>query len=215
MREFNDVDFEISKILFERVKKSKLDTITYNELSKEVKKRTGETVHQNLAMSHKLGKIINVCIRLGVPIITAKVVNKETGYPGPGFRTEALKYRPEYESMTDYEAWSKEMQMIYEWTDWTPFEKFINGVLLEDIEPAKIHAVRSNYKQTEVQEPSVEQTLLYIEGEIDVVTYEVRARNVKAREKCIEHHDAICACCSINLGELYGKEFEKKIHSII
>lgn len=58
---------------------------------------------------------------------------------------------------------------------------------------------------------------LYEEGRKRRIESSIYERNPEAREKCIEHHGAICAVCGFEASAVYGDEFAGKIevHHIV
>jgi len=222
-------DIAVSKVMYEEFCIGNTSKLEYGELSAKVEKLTGERIDPHFGLRPILARIMQICMDLNLPILTAKIVEKKTQFPAPGFRNEAVKirYRPEYESMSDNEAAKSEWKLIREQRDWTPFYEFISGVSIDNIKPAKKNTeginedkpnnqfpVPSETKSTQITPPFSGdlQVQLYIEGELGVVSYENRSRNEKARKKCIELLGTTCVACNVSLGDVYGDQFAHKIH---
>jgi len=228
MFEFTNVDMEVTKILYEQFCIGNTKNLEYGELSSHIKNRIGVVVNPHFGLSSSLGKVINICVYLNLPVLSAKIVYKDTQFPGPGFRKEVVKsgYRPEYAKMDDKEAARNEWRLIRECKDWTPLHKFIEGTSLENIKPAKsvpilplveqektsADRLSPNHEHQDTTHLDEAKEELYVEGELEVGTYENRSRNSKARMKCIELNGTTCVACKRNLGEIYGEEFSDKIH---
>jgi len=223
-------DIEVAKVLYDEFCVGKTMRLEYGELSKKVYEKTGIDIDPHYGLKPILVKMIEICIFLGLPLLSAKIVDKKSQFPSGGFRKEAVRvgYRPEYANMTDRDAARNEWTLIRECKDWASFAKFINGIPLTEIEPIKFESLEktehndnvSNFDQTETLHEDtvtdvslkVEQVQLYIEGELETVTYENRSRNENARKKCIELNGSTCIICKSNLGDIYGEQFSDKIH---
>lgn len=53
---------------------------------------------------------------------------------------------------------------------------------------------------------------LYIEGVLEEVFNNKYERNQQARQKCIKHYGTKCKICGFDFAEVYGNQFEGKIH---
>ncbi len=52
----------------------------------------------------------------------------------------------------------------------------------------------------------------FIEGSVKQIFVNAYERNTKARKSCLKFHGTKCAICGFDFGEIYGSEFEGKIH---
>jgi len=224
------IDIEVAKVLYDEFCVGNTSKLEYGELSKKVNEKTGIDIDPHFGLAPILAKMIEICMFLRLPLLSAKIVDKKSQFPSGGFRKKVVKvgYRPEYANMTDKDAAKNEWKLIRECKDWTAFAKFINGTPLIEIKPIKSESsektenndIVANFEQTAtLREDSVidvslkvEQVQLYIEGELETVIYENRSRNENARKKCIELNGTTCIICKTNLGDIYGEQFSDKIH---
>lgn len=74
----------IAQILVEYVKKNQIK-LEYGELSKILNDRFGLDVDKHFGLKHYFDKISRKCHELGLPLISAVVVSKDTQKPSSGF----------------------------------------------------------------------------------------------------------------------------------
>ncbi len=80
--------------------------ITYSELCAKLEGRWADTNPHDPYVAEALGEIAGRCLAAGLPPLSAIVVGKERGYPGPGYFTAA---HPEIEDeIEQMRAWDKD-----------------------------------------------------------------------------------------------------------
>lgn len=88
---------------------SERQTITYSELSRET--TSIPLGPHDFAMSWMLGEVSEEEHEAGRPLLSALVVYKETGFPGPGFYDLAIRLG---RKVTDRDSfWVNELQTIF------------------------------------------------------------------------------------------------------
>lgn len=125
-----DIEIELAKYLLEKVENGKYpSTYTYKEAALELEKRLGRPVNAHFGLRHPLGKVLELCFDLRLPLLSA-LLYKNTGGKrqgaGEGFYTLAREYKPQYRDMTPFDAWKQELALIRACKDWTPLRNYLD-----------------------------------------------------------------------------------------
>ncbi len=88
-------------------------TIYYEELAKRVKPRM---FHRNIG--RPIGEVSRLCHELGLPLLSAKVINKDTNTAGTGFYPLYKMYGIETNGLSEYDLFKQELKKIRECTEW-------------------------------------------------------------------------------------------------
>ena len=174
--------------------------ISYSDLSNMTESKPSPYYEMN-----KLLDAINRrCNHLGLPSISAMVVNKGTDLPGEGFRQlciDAFGYAP---SMTLEEIVDAELKKIQECDSW--------GKLADSL---GIKMPYDGSKLPEEMEEEVEAPI--VEGAKRTITVNSYERDPRAKKKCKEYYlkkdgRITCQVCGFDFGKVYGPEYDNMIH---
>lgn len=174
--------------------------ITYSDLSNMTESKPSPYYEMN-----KLLDAINRrCNHLGLPSISAMVVNKGTGLPGEGFRQlciDAFGYDP---SMTLEEIVDAELIKIEQCDSW--------GKLADSL------GIEISYDDSKLpEEMDEEEGEPIIEGAKRTITVNSYERDPRAKKKCKEYYlkrdgRVTCQICGFDFGKVYGPEYDNMIH---
>lgn len=95
------------------------EPITYGDLAEAVGEMRGETMAAD-GFAHALGRIQGYCKELGLPILPAMVVNKESWLPGPGFMEAYEDVFPGASAVREEVIVKGEQVCCAEREDWQP-----------------------------------------------------------------------------------------------
>lgn len=174
---------------------------TYGELSDMTRSKPSPYYEMRML----LDAINKRCDKLGLPYISAMVVNKSTGLPGEGFRDLCIDYFGYDPEMTTEEIFEEELDRIGKCDEWYKLADYL-GIEMpaEDEEPLP----------EEVEEVPGEPI---IEGAKKTITVNSYERDPKAKKLCKDYYmkrdgRITCQVCGFNFGEVYGPEYANKIH---
>jgi hypothetical protein len=234
MIKLKDIDRALADILLENVLNHK-GKPTYTEVAKELSKRLSKDINPHYSLANPLGNVSSLCFELGLPLLSARVVYKNTTdmkVIGDGFKSLASTYRPEYKNMDSVEVWKNELRLIRECSHWHRLREYLDCVSIDvilsretistttedtldtscNIEGRPIQSMPQSNASEPIFPDEVDTFTEIQEGCVKVVTVNVHERNPAARQKCIDYYGTICAVCGIDLGNIYGVEFSGKIH---
>ena len=123
-----DIDIELAKFLLEKVdgKKSTF-TYTYKETAEALSKRLGREINPHFGLRYPLGRIMELCCELDLPIIT--VLGRHAGKKesvGEGFYSLACDLRPEYKKLSPDAVLKKERERVQQCEDWSALRDYLN-----------------------------------------------------------------------------------------
>ena len=128
MQGWKDVDIELAKFLLEKVDgKANSFTYTYKDTAEALSEKLGRPINPHFGLRYPLGRIMERCFDLGLPLITVLVRHsgkKES--VGEGFYSLACELQPEYKKLTPEEALKKERLRVRECKDWSPLRDYLN-----------------------------------------------------------------------------------------
>ena len=168
-------------------------TIEYGQLSK----LTGQSTR---LIGSDIGELSKHCYRLGLPLISVMVVNKETHYCGSGFfdLCNELNVHPEYKSKMA-KMFDICMKEVKECSEWYKLADYM-GIQVNGLRPFEDPIIKSAQKER-------------IEGSLVQVNATVYERDPKLREECLRIHGTSCKICGFNAAKIYGNEFAGRIHA--
>ena len=125
------IDKEITAGILSALKGGK-KTVTYGELSRDIKAHTGRYVDPFTGFSRPLGNIQTYCFDCGVPCLSSVVVNKSgQQVPGQGFLSRYQEIHPEdHRSIED--ILQSEQERCASQEDWSPLLEYC-GIASESI----------------------------------------------------------------------------------
>jgi MoxR-like ATPase len=92
-------------------------TITYGELSRDIKAHTGRDINPHIGFNYPLGRIQTYCLDCGTPCLSAVVVN-QSKVPGSGFADCYRTINPD-DDRADAEILAEEQERCATWHDWS------------------------------------------------------------------------------------------------
>lgn len=129
-----------------------------------------------------LSHIGHKCIELGLPIITVLVVYKSNGLVGDGYD----EFEPDFKNNPDLVEAEKER--VYNNKSWVG--------LSDDI--IEIDGIWTN-------------DIVSKEGNVFCQKRNMRVRDIKLRNECLEKKGKVCAVCGFDATKVYGKKFSELI----
>ncbi|MBQ9460372.1 MAG: HNH endonuclease [Clostridia bacterium] len=184
-----------AKVLLECIAKGEF-TITY----KKMNEKTGIPVHKpgNDVGTH-VGEVSKLCHQLGLPLISVMVVKIETNMCGDGFYDLCIKLNvhPEYKDSME-KMMEACMNDVKECKQWHILADEI-GLVIDGIN--KPIDTLPETVQTET-----------VEGALIQITATAYERDPALRNECLSIHGTKCKICGFDAAQIYGKEFEGKIH---
>lgn len=92
-------------------------TITYGELSRDIKAHTGRDINPHMGFNYPLGRIQTYCLDCGAPCLSAVVVNQNQ-IPGSGFADCYRTINPD-DDRADAEILAEEQERCATRHDWS------------------------------------------------------------------------------------------------
>lgn len=190
MVELTELQIKLAEQLLISVKK-KEPYVTYSELAARV---TPPIHHRNIGKN--IGQISVLCHELGLPLLSAKVINKNTETAGEGFYAlYQMLGIPTY-GKTELELYNAERKAIRECQEWYRLEDYLGlSIGLE-------HPYREPIEET--GDPFETVVLPKSEGkkkEYYITKYE---RDPKNRRNAIKIHGLKCMICGFDFEAFYG-----------
>ena len=119
MIKLNQTQKELAELLLKSVR-DKIIHYTYKDIAKAI---PSELYHRQVG--YNIGEVSKLCHELGLPLLSAKVVNGNTGNAGEGFKDLAIELGYDVEGMTLSELTSREKQAIRECKDWYKLQEYL------------------------------------------------------------------------------------------
>ncbi|MBQ3704126.1 MAG: HNH endonuclease [Oscillospiraceae bacterium] len=117
----NDIEKEVVEALLQVISE-KRGTITYLELSN----MTNSKPDPHTKLPKMLDNINRLCDVIGLPYISAMVINKKGGLPGPGFRELCVNTFGYDKSLKTQEIFDSEMKKIANCSEWGRLASYLN-----------------------------------------------------------------------------------------
>lgn len=171
--------------------------VTYSELAERI---TPPMHHRQVGKD--IGEISKLCHQLGLPLLSAKVINKNSNSVGDGFFGLYEELGIDVGENSEKELCRMEKAKIRECKDWYKLADYLGLDLPFD------HPIDNIYPD-EINEKEVEKL---IEGTTKRVNVNVYERNPEARKICLEKHGYDCSVCGFNFEKAYGKIGHSFIH---
>lgn len=115
----NDVQVQLAEQLLICVRNKEM-AVTYDDISKRIV--PPQNPH---GLGKPLGRVSRVCHDLGLPLISAKVINKSTKQAGEGFFGLCEELGIPTNGKSEFERWKAELAAIRSCTEWYKLEDFL------------------------------------------------------------------------------------------
>lgn len=172
-------------------------TVTYSELAGRI---VPPMHHRNVGKD--IGEISKLCHQMGLPLISAKVVNKNSQSVGNGFFGLCKELGINVGEGSERELCKQELKKIRECTEWYKLAEYLNIELNYD------HAIIEIFPD-EISENEMKQLH---EGTAKAVNVNIYERNPEARKICIKKHGCKCVVCGMDFQATYGELGKGFIH---
>ena len=196
MIELNEKEVKLAEQLLITVIK-KEPYVTYSELAERITPK----MHWRNVGKH-IGQVSKLCHQLGLPLLSAKVVNKNSRTVGDGFYGLCNELGIEVGNASERDLCKKEKVKIRECNKWYILSEYL-GLNLDFKKP---------YCEIYPDEITSKDNVIIHEGAIKKVLINQYERNPIARNACISKHGCSCAVCDMNFKETYGDIGEGFIH---
>jgi len=189
--------FETAKILIEKLKNAKrMEEIwlTYKDVSSHLYRYAGIRI-EPLFTKEYIGELSAICYRLGLPLISSIVINKDDLIPGPGFFKLYSDLTGRKVKKEDSEIiWLEESRKCFECEDWDR--------LLLEINPGHQNILGLNVQN--------DGDRLYKEGKERLKRHIEKERNplvIKDAKAAFfkKHGRLFCEICDFDFGKVYGE----------
>lgn len=172
--------------------------VTYSELANRI---TPPMHHRHVG--NDIGEISKLCHQLGLPLLSAKVINKNSRTVGYGFYGLCKDLGIEVGKSSEKELWKKEMAKIREFNQWYILSDYL-GLNLD---------FKKSYCEIYPDEIIAKDNIVVHEGAVKQVLINQYERNPVARNICIAKYGCSCFVCGINFRYVYGDIGENFIHT--
>ncbi len=199
-RSFGKKTIEVAEALLKLVA-NRTRVTTYGELSAMTESKPSPYYE----MRKHLDVINKRCDRLGLPHISAMVVNKNTGLPGEGFRDLCISSFGYDPAMTTQEIFDAELDKIGKCDAWCKLAESIGIAMPEGDDEVLPEEIEDEIGET------------IVEGAKKTITVNSYERDPKAKKICKDYYmkrdgRITCQVCGFDFGKVYGPEYANKIH---
>lgn len=171
--------------------------VSYSELAERI---TPPMHHRQVG--YDIGQISKLCHQLGLPLLSAKVVNKNSHTVGDGFFGLCEELGIDIGSLSEKDLCKKELAKIRESKRWYVLVDYL-GLNLNFERP---------YCEIYPDEIPSNDTAVIHEGAVKQVLVNQYERNPQARSLCIMKHGCRCSVCGLDFEEYYGEVGKDFIH---
>ena len=202
--------------------------IEYGELSKNIKKKYNIEINAHLGIKDKIGDISKICCKkLNLPMLSAVVVNnqKKDQYfqkPGKGFFVlydEINNTKIAGNPVLEEKILKQVRHDIQNCNEWYKLADYLD-IKVEGIVNDKVKNVNDENVNTSAEKDLIflesvfpdEINNNYYEGAVKSIVVNKYERNTKAKKECIKYHGTACKICGFKFSDIYGEQFENKIH---
>lgn len=119
MIKLTEVQIKLVEQLLLTIKNNEV-VIGYKELGERV---TPKVYHRNVP--HNIGEISKLCYELGLPFLSAKVVNKNTNKAGGGFYELYTSYFPDAKKLNEEQVFKEECKKIEHCKEWNKLTDYL------------------------------------------------------------------------------------------
>lgn len=169
--------------------------IHYSELAERI---TPPMHHRQVGK--EIGQVSKLCYELGLPLLSAKVINKNSHTIGDGFYGLCKEIGIATDGLSERELGKREIARIRECTEWYILSDYLHLNL--DFERPYI----------EVFPDEINESKNLVEGSVKRVLVNQYERNPEARRFCLQKYGYRCLVCGINFEEVYGDIGKGFIH---
>ncbi|MEI8128831.1 MAG: HNH endonuclease [bacterium] len=205
--QLNEVQIFLAEELLKTVANQE-PNVSYEELAKRVTLK-GINLHHR-QVGRNIGEVSKLCYELGLPLLSAKVMNKNSKIAGEGFFELYKALDPTITGDSQY-LFKKELEKIRKCTEWHKLTEYLNiKVSGISIEPKNTN----NIEDSAVFPEEVDLAQVHYEGSLKTISVNIYERNPKAKAECIKHYgsDYKCQVCGFKFSDKYGAQFKNKIH---
>ncbi len=199
----NDIQIQLTKELLKTVVELELN-VSYKDLADRVTDAGFKLHHRQVGRN--IGEISKLCHQLGLPLLSAKVMNLTSHEPGEGFLDLYKSLEPTIKGDPKY-LFKKELEKIRKCEKWYILTEYLN-IEIEGITKSK----KFDTRDFESVFPEEVNSGNYPEGAVKTVLVNKYERNSKAKNECIKFHGTQCKICGFKFSEKYGVKFQNKIH---
>lgn len=171
--------------------------VTYSELAERI---TPKMHHRQVGKD--IGEISKLCYQLGLPLLSAKVINKHSHAVGEGFFGLCKDLGIELGELSEKDLCKKEIVKIRECNQWHILADYL-GLDLNFEKP---------YCEVYPDEITPKDDTNIHEGAAKRVWVNQYERNSLARHMCIEKYGCNCFVCGMSFEDVYGDVGENFIH---
>ena len=196
LSELSDVEQQLAIILLQSV--NRISHYTYGEISEMV----NPPINPHTQLPTYLGNISKLCYELGLPLLSAKVINKDTHIAGEGFYNIYCKLNAEIKKLEPLSVWKDELLKIQLCDEWFKLSDYLG---------ANIEILVSPRLRQQIYPDDINLKILK-DGAVKTITVNAFERNPIARQRCIEKYKSKCYICGFDFAKKYGIEFSGKIH---
>lgn len=194
----NEHQKDIALELLLSLKEDSNKSVTYEYLAQ----KTNRNGKGNQSVGRSIGKISELCHKLGLPLISVMVYSKINGAPSEGFYNLYKQLTGNPDHLSENEARAIERKKVAECENWQILADYLGlDINMADNSDSNLYPdeITSGGKN-------------YPEGAKTLVTVNNYERNPQARRVCIEKFGAKCLICGFDFEKVYGKNFKGKIH---
>lgn len=199
----NDIQIQLTKELLKTVVELE-PNVSYKDLADRVTNAGFKLHHRQVGRN--IGEVSKLCYQLGLPLLSAKVMNLVSHEPGEGFLDLYKSLEPTIKGDPKY-IFKKELEKIRKCEKWYVLTEYLN-IEVEGITKPK-NFDTYDFVSVFPEEVNSEN---YPEGAIKTVLVNKYERNSKAKTECIKFYGTQCKVCGFKFSEKYGLKFENKIH---
>jgi hypothetical protein len=197
-QELNKHQINIAKELLLSLKVNPNKSVTYEDIAQ----KTNKNGKGNQSVGSSIGKISELCHKLGLPLISVMVYSKNEGSPAEGFYTLYKRLTDNPDHLAEKDVIKIERKRVAECGNW----QILADYLGLDID-------MSDYSDENLYPDEIDtKTKHYTEGAKSKIVVNQYERNPQARRKCIEKLGSKCLICGFDFEKVYGKNFKGKIH---
>lgn len=211
----NEIQIQLTKELLKTVVELE-PNVTYKDLAKRVTD-AGLPLHHR-QVGRNIGEISKLCFNLGLPLLSAKVMNQSSHAPGEGFLDLYKSLDPTIKGDPKY-LFKKELEKIRKCENWYILTEQL-GIEVEGIKRPENKDIKKQNNKLDKMFLQIYESVFpeevhnekYSEGSVKSVLVNKYERNPAAKRKCIEHYGTKCQICGFKFSDKYGEIFENKIH---
>lgn len=186
----NELQILLTKELLQTVINNE-PNVSYKELADRVTK-AGMLLHHR-HVGKNIGEVSKLCFKLGLPMLSAKVMNQDSHIAGEGFFDLYKELHSEIKGDPRY-IFKKELEKIRNCNEWYKLTEYL-GIEIEGIDKPRILDDKIN---DNTDTAAIEDLLEQYEGEIKERTYLSRSRNRQVVSVAKQRDNYTCIACKFS-----------------